>query len=378
MKHKMEELSIEITYRCPMNCIHCSSRAELGNETKIPTIKIIEMIDKCKKYCGTTDVSLSGGEPFEHPDFWEIMKYIKGEGLNSIVYSCGIESVKWKNQFGKNEIYYKPFSIQRLNKLKEYCDKLIISLHGTPKTHNKIMNIQQNAFLLSISTIKSAIDMGINVEIHFVPTKFNYKDIKIIYGFCLGLGVSKMSVLRYVPQGRGLETSEKEGEINLTKEEFKKLQEDMLQLKKLSEHTNTQFRIGIPADFTFLIEYLQGNKKVSKEKACTGGKTKILVKADGLVQVCPAWKELNHLSAGNIYKDDIVDIWVRGDTYVKFREFQYTDLPEPCKSCIFVKSCLGGCGAQRILSTTSDINGLKTAPDPLCFYEDKELWKKEV
>lgn len=373
MKHKMEELSIEITYKCPMNCIHCSSRAELGNETIIPTLRIIDMIDKCKEHCGTTDVSFSGGEPFEHQDFWELLKYVKKSGLKSIVYSCGIEAIPWTNNYGEKSIYYKPFSLQRIQKLREYCDKLIISLHGTPETHNKIMNIEQNAFLLALSTIRSAIDTGINVEIHFVPTKVNYKDIKIIYGVCLALGISKMSVLRYVPQGRGLETSEKEGEINLNKKEFIELQRDMFYLKNISKLTYTQFRIGIPADFTFLIDFIDNsNVDAKKERACTGGKTKILVKADGLVQVCPAWKELNHLSAGNIYKQDIVEIWEKGNTYVKFREFDRKDLPEPCKSCKFIESCMGGCGAQRILNTTMEIDGLKTAPDPLCFYPENK------
>jgi len=382
MKHKMEELSIEITYKCPMNCIHCSSRAELKNETLIPTLKIIEMIDKCKKFCGTTEVSLSGGEPFEHPDFWKIMKYIKKENLTSIVYSCGIETILWINQYGKEDVYYKSFSLQRLQNLREYCDKLIISLHGTTETHNKIMNIKQDAFMLALTTIKSAIDIGIKVEIHFVPTKINYKDIRIIYGVCLGLGISKMSILRYVPQGRGLDTSNKEGEINLNKKEFENLQRDMLYLKNISKLTNSQFRIGIPADFTFLIDFIDNhNVNTKKEKACTGGKTKILVKADGLVQVCPAWKELDHLSAGNIYNQDIVEIWEKGNTYVKFREFLYTDLLEPCKSCIFVESCMGGCGAQRILNSNMKIDGLRTAPDPLCFYPEnkyiKDIIKKE-
>lgn len=372
MKHVMEELSIEITYKCPMECIHCSSRAELGNETFIPTKKIKEMIDKCAEHCGTTEVSLSGGEPFEHPDFWEIMEYIKEKGLKTIVYSCGIGLTKRL----QNTKQYHRFSIERMKKLKKLCDVLIISLHGSPSIHNEIMNIGIEAFWHATETIKKAIKEGIRVEIHFVPTKINFKDIKLVYGICLTLGVSKMSILRYVPQGRGLETSKDNGEINLTKEEFIELQKDMRDLRNTSKNSKTQFRIGIPADFTFLIDYMEGNLDAKKERACTGGKNKILVKADGLVQVCPAWKELDYLSAGNIYHDDIVDIWKKGNTYVKFRKFTKDDLKEPCKSCIFVDSCIGGCGAQRILNSTMEIDGLTDAPDPLCFY-DKIIEKND-
>ncbi|KKM87745.1 hypothetical protein LCGC14_1265740 [marine sediment metagenome] len=370
MKYKMEELSVEITYKCPMNCLHCSSRAEIGNETMIPTEKILEMIGRCKMYCGTTDVSLSGGEPFEHPDFWKILKHIKAQGLKSIVYSCGIEKDDW---FKDDEYNYISFSDKRIKKLQKLCDVLIISLHGTPTTHNEIMNIGHMAFGCATNTIRKAVAANIRVGIHFVPTKINYKDMKIIYGLCMVLGITKMSILRYVPQGRGLETSEEHGEINLDKEEFLEMQKDMKHLKRISQNSMPIFRVGIPADFTFLLDFYEdGILNAKKERACTGGKVKILVKADGKVQVCPAWKELDHLSAGDIYKEDIVKIWKKGRTYCKFREFTYKDLEEPCKSCIFVKSCLGGCGAQRILNSTMNIDGLKTAPDPLCFYGEIE------
>jgi len=370
MKYTLDELSVEITYKCPMHCLHCSSRAELGNDTMIPTDKILEMIDRCKEFCGTKDVSLSGGEPFEHPDFWEILRYIKENELRSIVYSCGIQRTEFEGRNGTIE-QFVPFSSERIYKLRGLCDVLIISMHGLPIEHNKIMNIGDGAYTAAMTTIRRALDAGIKVEIHFVPTKVNYKTLKYVYGMCLSLGVSKMSILRYVPQGRGLETSKKEGELNLTKDEFAQLQCDMWEIKNIEKLPGqTRFRIGIPADFTFLIDYLDGNENARKEKACTGGKTKILVKADGLVQVCPAWKELDHLSAGNIYQEDIVDIWEHGDTYCKFREFTWKELKEPCKSCKFVRSCLGGCAAQRILNSTMEIDGLKEAPDPLCFYID--------
>ena len=375
MKYKMKELSLEITYGCPMNCIHCSSRAGAKNDTYIPTHKIIEMINRCQDHCGTEEVSLSGGEPFEHPYFWYIMKHIKERGLKATVYSCGIE----KTTIYKGNYIYKTFGLDKMNKLRELCDKLIISLHGSPAIHNKIMDIGDGAFTYALQTIKSAIFYNIPVEIHFVPTKINYRDIKFVFGLCFALGVSKMSILRYVPQGRGLENEKNGEQLNLTKEEFMELNRDMKDIKDLVNNNKsvfftTLFRAGIPVDFTFLIEYLEGNENAEKECVCTGGKTKILVKADGLVQVCPAWKELDHLSAGNIYEEDIVDIWEHGHTYEEFRKFKKEDLTQPCKSCRFLESCLGGCTAQRILSFNSvtgkpSLNGMMIAPDPLCFLD---------
>jgi radical SAM protein with 4Fe4S-binding SPASM domain len=153
---------------------------------------------------------------------------------------------------------------------------------------------------------------------------------------------------------------------------MKKIQDYVSKCKNIDANI-TDFRIGIPADFTFLIDYINGNENVKKQKACTGGKTKILVKADGLVQVCPAWKELDHLSAGNIYRESIPSIWSGGkhncNTYSKFRDFTWKDLTEPCSSCPFVNSCIGGCTAQRILYNSNSIEDMKYGPDPLCFYD---------
>lgn len=368
-KYNMKELSIEITYKCPMNCRHCSSCAGNKNDTEIPYNKIIEMITECKDKCNTTEVSLSGGEPFEHPKFWEILKKIKSEGLKSIVYSCGVEKNNYRSpEYNLHEHReFIPYSIDRFDKLIKLCDKLIISLHGSQKNHNYIMDSGNNIFWSSIETIKNAVKFGIEVEIHFVPTRSNYKDLEMVYGICVALGVSKMSILRYVPQGRGLEQEE---DMELTKEEFLELNKTMLYIKNLKrDNKTTKFRIGIPADFTFLLEYYKGNLNAKKELACTGGKTKILVKADGNVQVCPAWKELDHLSAGNIYNKNIVDIWNNGDTYVIFRNFTHKDLEDPCASCMFVINCVGGCASQRILISSNEIEGLCSAPDPLCFID---------
>jgi len=122
-------------------------------------------------------------------------------------------------------------------------------------------------------------------------------------------------------------------------------------------------RLGCPVDFTFLF----GDNNWVKRKPCGGGKTNILIKATGHIQVCPAWKELTHLSAGNIYHQKVSDIWDHSPVYQTFRSLSPEMLAEPCGSCKYVNSCLGGCTAQRILATTKDLNGIWCAPDPLCF-----------
>jgi MoaA/NifB/PqqE/SkfB family radical SAM enzyme len=59
----LKEAKIELTYKCPLACIHCSSDASPENMVQISRGKCLEIITEAADL-GTTRISFSGGEPF--------------------------------------------------------------------------------------------------------------------------------------------------------------------------------------------------------------------------------------------------------------------------------------------------------------------------
>ena len=104
--------------------------------------------------------------------------------------------------------------------------------------------------------------------------KPNYRQFSDIIE-CLEIAnVKNISVLNFVPQGRGRDNKE---ELMLSEEELKEFSEI---LKREKEHYIGNIRIGIPL-----------NGKISH--LCTAGTEKLDIKYDGTILPCPAFKEMS-------------------------------------------------------------------------------------
>jgi len=124
-------------------------------------------------------------------------------------------------------------------------------------------------------------------------------------------------------------------------------------------------RLGCPVDFLFLLD------RAYPAHPCRGGTDAPLVLPDGSVHMCPAWKDLKHLAAGNIRQAPLSSIWSSSEFYAKFRDLVRNPgkITGECRTCSELLECKGGCTAQRILAhcPSAPIDTcLFFGPDPLC------------
>ena len=350
----MTEVSIEITYDCPMRCIYCSSRAShptrMGNE--LTCDEIAKILRDAWDKCGAEVFSISGGEPLVHPKFFEILDEANRIGYELKLYTSGA-------QFKQGTETVQAISTEYARRLVDYPDMTVIfDLQGVRKeTVNFLMGIE-NAYDIVWSAIKSAMDVGLPIEAHFVPTKPNWLELTELIDEAKLLGIRKLSILRFVPQGRGRDN---QNSLALSTEQFRAMVNILYLAKKL--HPNL-LRIGHPMNFCFLLEP-SSKKEIAK---CRGGYDAPLIKPDGRVDVCPAWKELpEQFAAGNIRKQSIDEIWYNSPLYQSFR--RVNDAPEQflkgkCLGCEYLTSCAARCTAQRILAH----GDMYDTPDPMCWY----------
>lgn len=176
------QVKIELTKKCNLYCIHCSSKAGPTLATEIAP----SLIDRILLDSPAIDrVVLTGGEPFSCSHFWETLEKINLAGFLPSIYTSGI--------FG-NTI--------NIELIKGKISQLIISLHGPENIHDRITNIR-GSFKQTTSFLETAVNNQIPTGIHVIALRENIEVIPDLVYKLKNKGLNDISILRYVPQGRG-------------------------------------------------------------------------------------------------------------------------------------------------------------------------------
>lgn len=283
----LSEISIEILQRCPNRCIYCSSHSN-PQATHIIPFEIIKNVIDDAKSLGCKTVCLSGGEPFLHPQILNIISYIAKQQLICYVYTSGI--------YMKNEVY-SSLPNEYIEAIRGMVDKVIFNVEADSSTlYDQIMGTDVGGFDMMKKSINDCVSSGLVVETHVVPMQVNFKHLKSIFEMCYQLGVSKVSILRLVLQGRALENLSL---VKLTGEESREVTK---LIKALKEAYKGKVRIGLP--------YSDSNCRIY----CKAASDKINVRYDGNVYPCEVFKDdLLNAKLGcepdNVWKDSFYDIY---------------------------------------------------------------------
>lgn len=317
----LKELCLEIISSCPMNCIHCSN--ENDHQERLEFYEMKSIIDEFKDLGGQI-IEISGGEPLEHSDILKMIRYAKTKGLEVRVYTSGLVS-----QNGE----FVSITDKLANDLKEsYVDKIIFNIEGSKSTTHELITGLKGSYNKTVESISTVISAGLWAGIHFVPTRLNFREIEQAFETSQALGVSEFAILRFVPQGRGLKNRKI---LELSYQEHQELFNKLNKIK-----TQLKIRIGHPLN-CFINDF--------ESSECFAGKSLCLIKPNGNVIPCPAFKYNVDYVAGNIKKNSLIDIWFNSEIFQKLRAFKYENLMG-CRNCISLSKCQGGCTAQRIFT----------------------------
>lgn len=185
----LKRLDLEITRKCKYKCGVCSVRAQ-ENISK-EEISLKELQNKVLEFyeLGGKEVSITGGEPSERGiDFLvDLIKFSKNLNLKVRMYCVGYRFQKFED----------------VHMLKEAgLDSAIITLAG-PKEIDEQYKGVKGSYRIAINAIELFRRNKIQVIIHFTPTKPTYKHLPYVIDMAYQLGVEKIRIMSFVPQGRG-------------------------------------------------------------------------------------------------------------------------------------------------------------------------------
>lgn len=334
-KNCLEELKIEVTYKCPLNCVHCSSNAGEGNQLTISKEKCVSIIKEAAEV-GVKKIAFSGGEPL----CWD--------GILEVVALC--------NQFGIESTIYTSGNCDKINEMfqdlsKAGLKRAIFSVYAPNKEEHIRITRKYDSFDKTVEAIAACRRNGITPELHFVALASNYKSLPDIVTFATENGIKRISVLRFVPQGRGSLIEQKD---TLSQTQNKELIKTIRDLRA----SGYGIRTGSPFNVLWLNE----------NPHCMAARDRMIVSPDLSIYPCDAFKQIkaselcDNVTACSLKNASLKECWENSTYFNLIRNAITTPAEEPCKSCAMYNRCHSGCLAQKYLKYKS----LQSNRDPAC------------
>jgi len=345
----LEELCIEITGQCMMNCVHCSSSSTINNPSIISLPKFRELLQEAKQL-GTRILELSGGEPLLHPDINSFVQEA-AKDFKVRLYTSGFLG---KSNDGISKEHLLQFKALGL-------DRIIFNLEGASAEIHEGVSRAKGSYTSVLNSIKKAKDAGLWVGVHFVPMKINFRDFRAVAELCRQLNVVEVAVLRFVGQGRGKTNKNR---LELNQAEFNQFINEVVAIRR-DLRSKIEIRTGCPMNFCSMVD------KTITPVQCKAGISTLLISYDGSAVPCPAFKHADQFSVANINAKSLQVIWHDSPELKMLRDLVVSKV-SGCNICSESINCQGRCVAQRYY----EYGSIYLGPDPLCPLQRSNQVKK--
>ena len=326
-----KHVDIAITGRCNLNCAYCFYADEMTALTDLPTevwLKFFEQLGEL----GVMAVTLTGGEVFTRPDFFELLDGVIANRMRYDILSNGTlinEEVIHQFNQGKRRI--------RLNSIQISIDGASAQVHDHSRPHS---------YKRAIHALRLLKENGFPLTVRVTINRYNYSDLENIAELLLeDVGLSGFSTNEAYPCGA---TNRYEQGIMLSVPQRREVMQTLIGLNEKYHN-----RISATAGPLALAQQEQTIHEAQEKSqnhlpgrghltACGGVFSKIAILHDGTIVPCHVISDL-HL--GNILTDDLKDVWFNHPLMQAMRQRREISLDnlDPCRTCAYKGYCTGGC-----------------------------------
>jgi len=347
-------IAFEVTRRCRYSCRHCRANAGVSSEEELTTNQCKKILKSIAKYSKCILI-LTGGEPMERSDIYELIRYGRKIGLRMVMATCGYLIDE------KTIVKLKKAGITALS----------LSLDGAgAETHDKFRDAK-GAFDSTINAAKIAHKERVRFQINTTISKININEVIGIADLAKKLGAYCFNPFILVPTGRGKEIED----AVLDPVEYEVLLNELLRIKLKSDpslpsasprggrpEARIKVRVTCGPQFARVCRQAEAKGLTEDVAGCMGGRGFGFVSYRGDVQTCG----FLDVPAGNLIKSnfDFGEIWEKSEFLREIRSI--SNYKGNCGICEYVGIC-GGCRA-RAYAMSGDYLG----EDPVCNYQNKK------
>ncbi len=333
---------LTITDFCNIRCKHCFGDFGVGDQMSLEQINmILDQMDEL----GVNELSLTGGEPFIHPNIYDIIEVIAERGF--VLQTCTNGTI---------------IDDALIDLLKKYGDKffrLSISIDGIPEVHNQIRGTGN--FEKTLRNIKKLQKHDVKFGFNTVLNTLNLDTFSEFLNLMYNLGIQQGSFSPLRPSGRA-----KDNSLSLLNHPNTKWRRKIRNdLEAFSKKTgNNQFILG--HSITPEGRMVHAENLLLDEldlKRCGAGSLIVTIRSNGDLLPCVFLADVfekRNIPSESMFEKNFKDIW---DYNEQFNMIRNLDVHSKCQSCEIYKNrgCTGGCpGISDIL--LDDL----IEPDPYC------------
>ena len=303
-------VQVELTEACNLKCKFCyNSQKPRYNR------KVIQMLDALAKQ-NVMQVTLTGGEPLMHPDFFDILKYATAHFPNVMILSNGALMT--------DEVVQKISDSGVLS--------VSISIHGDETTHEMLTGIP-GSYHNSMRAIEKYQKIGKTpIASNFVLNAVNLPVLEKTTIIFHKMGLNFMTITRFVPVGIGQGASY----LEISLKDMVIAMDFADRFMKSTHNPHIEFAEAIPhCAVPAHLEYLANS--------CSYGYDRFYVDVNGSMMVCG----LSRIPlGGNILETPIAEIKKQSSVFNDFIANEHVH--SCCTSCETFSKCHGGCRAAAI------------------------------
>ena len=312
----LKEIKIELTNKCTRNCKHCSSNAtnNIDNLKELDFDSVYKIITEAK-VMGVEDIVFTGGEPLMYDSLSELVELTSKLEMKSTIYTFAYRTDETLNKYkhlinlGLNKIVY--------SLADSLSDEKDISIYNNEEFFDKVF--EENDAKLGF---------------HYTVSKDSYskfKDVIInaINTFKIRKYFDKVSLLRFVPHGKGTTY------MDLSKEQLLDIKDFYLNFAD-----KNRIRLGSPWNILGI-----------ENSPCIIADEIMIIGFDGIAYPCDSIKYFTELGiSGNINENSLMDMY-NSEYFSNIRNFNIDNF---CSSCEQYSICKSGCIGQKIIANYTD------------------------
>ncbi|MFH0952588.1 MAG: radical SAM protein [Patescibacteria group bacterium] len=291
-------LEVELTTRCNESCTICYNRT--GANIDMPLREIIRLTEFGESH-GVNRLVNSGGEASMHPEFRSLVLHLKSyqHRMQIAIQSNGLIGESGLSLKGAFDIVHLSFE----------PDDSIVRKTSVAKLIDLAKRYQDEGIYVYFY---ATVHPGNIDQIDWMVDKANSVGIDIGFNICIA---GHRERLQLSPEQR------------------------LTAITKLHQLAVAKRTLRFTSPYVAILKDQQADRYIGNRGGCTAGIAACIVLPNGDVAPCPFLR----IKAGNIYEQDLKDIWLNSEIFSSIRDRSVYD--EPCGSCKFLSYC-GGCRAS--------------------------------